>query len=180
MIKSIAGASKALTEQRAAVTELGEGLRGMESSSSAAAVGQERLAEVTAATTRVMVVQGREAVHVAEQIQRVQQRQVAHAREARGLLSGLGGLAPLAGPALAYGGVKALEAGASLEQLKFRLRAVSGGDKTEAPFAEGLAAEIAAKYPAITQAKALDTYLELRGNAANQNGRSTRPPRGVT
>jgi hypothetical protein len=66
--------------------------------------------------------------------------------------------------------VKALEAGASLEQLKFRLRAVSGGDKTEAPFAEGLAAEIAAKYPAITQAKALDTYLELRGNAANQNG----------
>ena len=170
LIKSIAGATKALTEQRAAVTELGEGLRGMESSSSAAAIGQERLAEVTAATTRVMVVQGAEAVRVSEQIQRAQQRQVAHAREAQRGLSGMGGLAPFVAPALAYGGVKALEAGASLEQLKFRLRAVSGGDSTEAPFAEGLAAEIAAKYPAITQAKALDTYLELRGNAANQNG----------
>jgi hypothetical protein len=67
-------------------------------------------------------------------------------------------------------GAKAVEAGASLEQMKFRVREVSGGDKTEAPFAEGLAADIAAKYPAITQAKALDTYLELRGNAANQNG----------
>ena len=168
VIRSIGAATKALTEQRAAVTELAEGLGGMEGSLSAAAVGQERLAEVTAATTRVMMAQGVEAVRVSEKIVAAQRWQGAHAREAqRGLL---GGLAPLAGPALAYGSLKALEAGASLEQMKFRLRAVSGADKSEAPFAEGLAAEIAAKYPAITQAKALDTYLELRGNAANQNG----------
>ena len=80
----------------------------------------------------------------------------------------LGGL--LVPYAMAEGSAKALEVGASLEQLKFRVGAVSGADKTEGPFAEALAAEIAAKYPAITQAKALDTYLELRGNAANQNG----------
>jgi hypothetical protein len=97
MIRSIAGATKALTEQRAAVTELAEGLRGMESSSSAAAVGQERLAEVTAATTRVMMAQGVEAVRVSEKIVAAQRGQAAHAREAqRGLL---GGLAPFVAPA---------------------------------------------------------------------------------
>ena len=43
-------------------------------------------------------------------------------------------------------------------------------DRAEAPFAEALSREIAEKYPNLTQAEALKTYIELRGNAANQNG----------
>jgi hypothetical protein len=66
--------------------------------------------------------------------------------------------------------LKTAETSADLEQAKFKVRNVSGGDKTESPFAEALAAEIAAKYPNIKQQKALDTYIELRPNAANQNG----------
>ena len=129
-------------------------------------------------TTRLMVAQGVEAVKVAGKIvtsQKTAAKGAARAREGGGGGMGIGaGAAALGGLlvpyAMAEGSAKALEVGASLEQLKFRVGAVSGADKTEGPFAETLGAEIAAKYPAITQAKALDTYLELRGNAANQNG----------
>jgi hypothetical protein len=107
-------------------------------------------------------------------------RKVTRSREGKsGGLGGIGaGLTAVAAGAAGVlipfevyeGGKKALEASASLEQQKLRVREVSGGDKTESSFAEALAAEVAQKYPAITQEKALDTYLELRGNAANQNG----------
>jgi hypothetical protein len=178
MVASIAASSRALEKQRAAVVALGEGLEAMGSEAEVAAGGQRTLGAAIMSTTRLMVAQGVEAVKVAEKIV-ASQKASAKGRPAREG-GGIGGMAVGAGVAgvagvllpfaIAEGGAKVAEAGASLEQLKVRVREVSGGDKTEAPFAEALAADIAAKYPAITQAKALDTYLELRGNAANQNG----------
>ena len=69
------------------------------------------------------------------------------------------------GAGMAYGVVKATEAGADLEQLKFRLREVSRNDPGEAATAERLAHLLASQYPSVTTAKVLDTYLELRPNA---------------
>jgi Phage terminase large subunit (GpA) len=171
MLVSINASTRALAEQRGAVAELAEGAE-------VAAGAQRTLGEAIMSTTRMMVAQGVEAVKVAGKIvasQKTAAKGAARAHEGGGGGIGIGAGAAAVGGllvpyAIAEGGAKALEAGASLEQLKLRVREVSGGKKTEAPFAEQLAAEIAAKYPAITQAKALDTYLELRGNAANQNG----------
>jgi hypothetical protein len=177
LIASIAASTRALREQMVAATALAEGLGSIDGSSATAAGAQERLRAAILSTSRAMVLQGTEAVHAAEKIAAAQRRGAKAAREG-GAFGGMIGM--IAGTAILHEGVKAIEAGASLEQMKFRVREVSGGDKTEAPFAEGLAADVAAKYPAITQAKALDTYIELRGNAANQNGRSTRRRRGAT
>lgn len=171
MIASIDASTRALAGQRSAVAELAEGAE-------VAAGAQRTLGEAIMSTTRMMVAQGVEAVKVAGKIvasQKTAAKGAARAHEGGGGGIGIGAGAAAVGGllvpyAIAEGAAKALEASASLEQLKFRVRGVSGGDATEAPFAEALAAEIAAKYPAITQAKALDTYLELRGNAANQNG----------
>jgi hypothetical protein len=172
MIASINASTRALAAQRGAVAELAEG-------ADVAAGAQRTLGEAIMSTTRMMVAQGVEAVKVAGKI--VASQKTAAKGAARAREGGPGGMGIIGAGAAAVGGLlvpyaiaegsaKALEAGANLEQMKFRVRAVSGGDATEGPFAEALAAEIAAKYPAISQAKALDTYLELRGNAANQNG----------
>jgi hypothetical protein len=170
MIASINASTRAISGQRGAVAELAEGAE-------VAAGAQRTLGEAIMSTTRMMVAQGVEAVKVAGKIvasQKTAAKGAARAHEGGGGMGIGAGAAAVGGLlvpyAIAEGSAKALEVGASLEQLKFRLGAVSGADKTEGPFAEALAAEIAAKYPAITQAKALDTYIELRGNAANQNG----------
>ena len=65
---------------------------------------------------------------------------------------------------------KGVEAGADLEQQKFKVREVSQGDKTEAPFAEWLAAELAVKYPNLTQAKSARHLHRI----APQRGKSKR------
>jgi hypothetical protein len=172
MIAGIDRAAKSLAEERAAADALARAMSlGVGSAEEMAAV-QGRLARETSAATRAMAAQGAEAAHTS--------RKIKSARESvpkGGGFGGMGmgaGVAAMAGvlvPFEAYeGGKKALEASADLEQLKLRVREVSGGDKTESSFAEQLAADVAQKYPAISQAKALDTYLELRGNAANQNG----------
>ena len=172
MVRSIDASTRALSAQRGAMSELAEG-------ADVAAGAQRTLGEAIMSTTRMMVAQGVEAVKVAGTIvasQKTAAKGAVRAREGGGGGMGIGGAAAaamggvLVPYAIAEGTAKSLEVGASLEQMKFRVRSVSGGDATEGPFAEALAAEIAAKYPTITQAKALDTYLELRGNAANQNG----------
>jgi hypothetical protein len=179
LIKSIAASSVALKEQRDALSAAGQAMVAGAGSTDRAAAAQGEFARETARATETLVAQGETAAKVSRRITELNRHQVASAKEAaaaRKEVAGVvgGGVAALAGAivpfAIAEGGVKALEASASLEQLKFRVREVSGADKTESPFAEQLAADVAAKYPAITQAKALDTYLELRGNAANQNG----------
>jgi hypothetical protein len=160
MIASIDRGAKAVTEEKAALESLARVMTSGTASAEEMAVAQGRLAASIVKANHAMVAQGSAAARVT----RAQER----SRKGGGLVGGMaGGIIALGGAEVA---VKAVEAGASLEQMKFRVRGVSGGDKTESPFAEQLAADVAAKYPAITQAKALDTYLELRGNAANQNG----------
>jgi hypothetical protein len=154
MIASIDRGAKSLAEEKTALDALQRAMSlGVGSAEEMSAV-QSRLARSTSEATRAMARQGEEAALAARKMKR--------AREG-GVGKALGEALPFAGPGILEGTKKAVESGADLEQMKFRLRAVSGGDKTEAPFAEALAAEVAAKYPAITQAKALDTYLELRG-----------------
>jgi hypothetical protein len=169
MITSINASVRAMNEARGAVVGLAEG-------ADVAAGAQRTLGEAIMSTTRMMVAQGVEAARVAGKIvasqKGVAKGAVKAAAEGGGVLGiGAVGGAMLGGalPALAagYAGWKTLEASASLEQMKLRVREVSGGDKTESSFAEALAAEVAQKYPAITQAKALETYNELRPNAGN-------------
>jgi hypothetical protein len=172
MIASMDRGAKALMEEKAALEGLARSMAEGVSSADGMANAQGRLARETTAATRAMSRQAEEAATSARKVKR--------SREGKsGGLGGIGtGLTAVAAGAAGVlipfetyeGAKKALEASASLEQQKLRVREVSGGDKTESSFAEALAAEVAAKYPAITQEKALDTYLELRGNAANQNG----------
>jgi hypothetical protein len=163
MISSIDAGARALKEERDALEGLSRSMMDGVSSADGMAAAQGRLARDVYKANRAMLLQGETAARTSGQIARAQER----TRKGGGLSGMAGGIIALGGAEVA---IKAVESGASLEQMKFRVRAVSGGDATESPFAEGLAADVAAKYPAITQAKALDTYLELRGNAANQNG----------
>ena len=159
MITSIDRGAKALTEEKAALEGLARAMTGGVASAEEMAVAQGRLASSIVKANHAMLAQGEAAGRVA--------RAQEHARKGGGLGGMAGGMIALGA---GEGVIKGAEAGADLEKMKFRVRGVSGGDETESPFAEQLAADVAAKYPAITQAKALDTYLELRGNAANQNG----------
>src|ERR1700677_2103975 len=169
LIAGIDRAAKSLAEEKTAAEALSRAMSlGVGGAEEMAAV-QGRLPRETSAATRAMSRQAEEAATSARKVTRSREGKSGGFGEmvGAGMAAGAGSLAPFA----AYeGGKKALEASADLAQLKLRVREVSGGDKTESSFAEQLAAEVAAKYPAITQEKALDTYLELRGNAANQNG----------
>jgi hypothetical protein len=170
LLTSINASVRSMNEARTAATELAGGLEKIGAGSETAAGAQRTLGAAIMSTTRMMVAQGTEAVRVAEKIAMSQKKAVRGTREG-GVGGGLiAGLAPfVAGEA----GIKAIDVGASLEQLKVRVREVSGGDKAESSFAEALAAEVAQKYPIITQAKALDTYLELRPNAGNPINQET-------
>jgi hypothetical protein len=163
MIQSIDRGAKALMEERAALEGLARSMTSGVASAEEMAAVQGRLAHEVSKANRAMLLQGEEATRASGKIKR--------ARESMpkgGMLgTATGGMIALGGMELA---VKTAEASGNLEQAKFRVRAVSQGDKTESPFAEALAEEIAQKYPNITQQRALDTYVELRGNAANQNG----------
>ena len=176
MIAAINAGSAALKEQKTAVVSLGESLTGMSAGTGAATRGQETLAGATAETTRVMVAQGAEAEKIGGQIVAAQKRATAAANrrkeEGGGALStaGTGIIGMVAGLGLVRSVEDAAKDAASLEEMRTRVKGVSGGNAGETAFAEQLAREIAAKYPAITEAKALDTYLELRANAMTQTG----------
>lgn len=77
----------------------------------------------------------------------------------------------IAGGGIIHGAMDAIKGGAEIEQLKFRVSELSRNNPGEKDFAASLAAAVAARYPMITQEKALDTYLELRANAAGAGGR---------
>ena len=186
VIGSIAKSTAALNEQKAAVTALSEKLAASAGSADEAASGQRALGEATEATTRVMIAQGAKAAEIAGQIVRAQEKTVTGAKRAKGeaglgvragegaaVVGGsMGGIAGmLVGGEVIHAGVESLKASADLEQLKVKVRGASGGNEAEQAFAEKLAAEVAAKYPVITQAKALDTYLELRNQALIEGGK---------
>jgi hypothetical protein len=174
MITSINASVRAMNEARGAVAGLAEG-------ADVAAGAQRTLGEAIMSTTRMMVAQGVAAARVAKEIvasqKGVAKGVVKGATEGGGVLGiGAVGGAVLGGgalPAMAagYAAWKGLEASATREQNQLKISGVAGANAaTESPFADSLAADVAEKYPAITQAKALDTYLELRGNSLNQNG----------
>jgi hypothetical protein len=173
MIASIDRGAKAITEEKAALESLARVMTSGTASAEEMAVAQGRLAASVTKANRAMLTQGEEATRASAKIKRAQER-----TGGGGGIGGVGigaGAAAIAGVLVPYVGgevlVKGVESGADLEKMKFKLREASVTDKTEAPFAEALAADVAAKYPNITQSKALDTYLELRSNAAtNKNG----------
>src|ERR1700677_3727470 len=175
LIAGIDRAAKSLAEEKTAAEALSRAMASGVVSAEEMAGVQGRLARETTAATRAMSRQAEEAATSA--------RKVTRSREGKsGGLGGIGtGLTAVAAGAAGVlipfevyeGAKKTLEASADLEQLKVRVREVSGGDKTESSFAEALAAEVAQKYPAITQAKALDTYIELRPNAGNPVNQET-------
>src|ERR1700677_1955383 len=175
LIAGIDRAAKSLAEEKTAAEALSRAMASGVVSAEEMAGVQGRLARETTAATRAMSRQAEEAATSA--------RKVTRSREGKsGGLGGIGtGLTAVAAGAAGVlipfevyeGAKKTLEASADLEQLKVRVREVSGGDKTESSFAEALAAEVAQKYPAITQAKALDTYLELLPNAGNPVNQET-------
>jgi hypothetical protein len=153
MITSIDRGAKALAEEKAALEGLSRAMTSGVASADEMAAVQGRLARSVSQANRALALQGEEAVRASGKIKR--------ARESSG---GLGGIGTLFVGGAAYEAVKkTAEASADLEQAKFKVRSVSHTDPTEAPFAEGLAEELAQKYPNLTQQKLLDTYLELRG-----------------
>ena len=171
LVSSVAASSTALREQRTALMALRDGMKSAAGSTDAAASGQARLGAAIERTNAMMVAQGLEAMRVAEKIQAAQRRAASGSggAHAGGFRKAINDNLPFAGPAILHETAKAVEAGAGLEQEKFKLSQLSK-DRAEAPFAEALSREIAEKYPNLTQAEALKTYIELRGNAANQNG----------
>ncbi len=113
--------------------------------------------------------------HSVEQANRAITQQGHAARAAASAAHGGGGhggvisaLGLLGVPTGAHEIVKAIEGGADLEQLRFRIRAAGGAGESAA--ADRLAASIAARYPSLSTASILDTYQELRANAINPDG----------
>jgi hypothetical protein len=183
MLVAINASVRAMNEARSAVAGLAEG-------TDVAAGAQRTLGEAIMSTTRMMVAQGVAAARVAKEIvtsqKGVAKGVVKGATEGGGVLGiGAVGGAVLGGgalPAMAagYAAWKGLEASATREQNQLKISGVAGANAaTESPFADSLAADVAEKYPAITQAKALETYIELRGNSLNQDG-TIRRRRGAT
>jgi hypothetical protein len=167
MIQTIDRGAKSLMEERAALEGLSRSMMEGVSSAEGMANAQGRLAREVSKANRAMVMQGRPRARSSGQIKR--------ARESipkGGLLgAATGGFIALGAGEIA---LKTAETSGDLEQAKFKVRAVSQADKTEAPFAEGLAAEVAAKYPNITQQKALDTYLADRAESQSERIPSNR------
>ena len=119
MISSIAASSKALNQQKLAVTELGESLTGLGGSADVAAGGQRALASATERTTAVMVAQGAEAVRISEQIAAAQRKSNAAARG--GARSKINEALPFPGPTILHETAKAAEAGGTVQEEIARL-----------------------------------------------------------
>ena len=84
----------------------------------------------------------------------------------------MGGIAGLMiGGEAIHAGVEALKAGATLEQMKVKVGALAPDDPRVGQSAEKLAQEVSAKFPLITQEKALDTFVELYANSTDQKGK---------
>ena len=155
MLVAINASSRALTEQRAAVVALGEGIGTMAGEAEAAAGGQRILGSAIMSTTRMMVAQGVEAVKVAEKIA-VSQKRAARTREGGGGL--LTGIAPLVG-AEAVG--KAIEAGATVQDQIAALKA-AGATDAEISKAQANYNVFKKKHSGATEHDYLATYLDAR------------------
>jgi hypothetical protein len=124
MLVAINASVRAMNEARGAAVELASGLEAMGGGAEAAAGGQRTLGAAIMSTTRLMAVQGVEAVKVAEKIALSQKAAARRTREGGGA-GLLAGLAPLAA---GEGLVKAIESGASVQDEIARLKAAGATD----------------------------------------------------
>ena len=138
------------------------GIRSWESAtlSSLRAVMRERNAE-TASMRRVAAEQNE---ILAKQVERQKTFQ-------KEMTSGVGGMVGMGLGLAGISGVKdVVKDAADLKEQQFKISQLNKSDPTEVPFTNALAAEVAKKYPNITQAEALKTYIEMRPNSLNQDG----------
>jgi hypothetical protein len=84
------------------------------------------------------------------------------------MIASLGAL--MAGTGIIHGVEDVAKAAAALADVKNRLSLTTHGDQSEIQAVQGIAGDIATKFPGITQADALDTYLEIRGSSVGPNG----------
>jgi hypothetical protein len=172
LIKSIAESTRALEQQKAAVTSLAEGLDVAEGSAAAAAGGQERLRAAIMDTTRVMAVQGVEAARVAEKIVSAQRRQAAAAREG-GLGRKIGEAAPFLGPGILHETVQAVEAGASVQDEMARLRA-AGATNEQIEQARAEFREFSKSHSGVLESDYLGGFRDARVIAPGEQFEMTR------
>jgi hypothetical protein len=130
LIASIAASSKALKDERSALSALGETMARSVGATEGAAAAQGALATEIARATEVMVVQGATAAKVSAQVANAQRHQAAAAREAaKGFKGAFNEALPFAGPGILAATVKAVEAGASVQDEIARLKAAGATDK---------------------------------------------------
>src|SRR5580658_4403620 len=167
MIASIAASSKALNEQKLAVTALGESLTGMGGGADAAAVAQRELGAAVESSTRLMVVQGAEAVRVAEQIAGAQRRSAGAARQGGGFRHAFNEMLPFAGPGILEGTKKAIEEGGTLEEEIQRLH-VMGAKADEIAKARADFLEFSKTHSGVLEADYLAGYRAARTIAPSE------------
>lgn len=63
-----------------------------------------------------------------------------------------------------------IKASANLAEQQAKLQSLAKSDQSEVPFAQGLAADVARKYPNISTADALEMYNEIRAQSAGAGG----------
>ena len=153
LIKSIAESTKALEQQKAA----------------AAAGGQERLRAAIMDTTRVIAIQGSEAIRVAEKIVQAQRRAGGGAREGRGgFWSEMRGLAPFAAPEGAHVWREAIGAGATIDNSLARLRASNLASPEDIAKARADYLEFSKTHTGVTEAEYIESFRESLSNAPRE------------
>lgn len=168
LIKAIGESTRALEKQKLAVTELTEGLGGIEGASADAAGGQARLRTAIMDTTRVMAVQGAEAARVAEKIVAAQRR----TREggARGKVAEA---LPFLGPGILHETVKGIEAGGSVVDEMARLRA-AGATGSQIEQARADFREFSKTHSGVLEADYLAAFRDARVIAPKEEFEMTR------
>jgi hypothetical protein len=166
LLVSINASVRSMNEARTAATELAAGLEKVGGGAETAAGAQRTLGEAVMSTTRLMALQGTEAVKVAEKIVVSQKKAAKEAKEAaatRKEMVGMGG--GLVGTMLGFGaaelGVKAIESGATLDQAMAKLR-TSGVPDADIEQAKAGYADFSKTHAGMTEAEYLTKYGEAR------------------
>ncbi len=132
--------------------------------SSLRTVMAERRAE-TAQMKRVLTEQTEAQTKAVEEQAAIRKKVV---ESAAGVGGGFGTMMAVAG--LLTGTKDILRASANLADQQAKLRSLAQSDQSRIPFAQGLAGDIAKKFPNITTADALEMYNEIRAQSAGAGG----------
>jgi hypothetical protein len=157
MLVAINASVRSMNEARGAATELAAGLEKVGGGAEVAAGAQRTFGASIMNTTRLMALQGAEAVKVAETI--VSSQKKAERRKREGGVGGIGGgLAPIVG---AEGLGKAIEAGATVEDQVAALKA-AGATDAEISKAQANYNVFKKTHAGATEHDYLATYLDAR------------------